>query len=143
MIDLGRRKGRYGLYSRNIGAQAAFWEHILFLDDDNLWPTGFVGTMADVRETTGLIPYAGAIEAVGLKDSSWRRVTTTQFKAQMVDLGCLMYTKSIFRKYGYFLDSKETHTKFDWDLIRRIHEGEGKGAFSMADTKLIFSHKLH
>lgn len=127
---------------RNVGAMLAIHDRILFLDEDNRWPVDFVRKMVETEEETGKIPYCGLL-AVGKKDPNWSREREVVFVKQHIDLGCLLYRKEFFSKYGYFVDDKRFHTTFDWELIRRIHEGEGADAFAKADTRLIFRHKLH
>jgi glycosyltransferase involved in cell wall biosynthesis len=143
MIDLGRRKGRFGLYGRNIGAMAASFENIVFLDDDVTWESpDYLSLMVKAHEKTGKRPYSD-LKVVGKVDKSYVREKDVRFAPDKIDLGNLMYSRSLFRKYGYFVDSIDAAIKFDWALIRRIYEGEGEDAFVRSGARMTFAHARH
>jgi hypothetical protein len=140
-IDMHRQQGRFGLYGRNIGAMVAKFDRVLFLDDDNEWPTNFISTMVAKELETGLIPMAD-MHIIGKKvGSTVDRIKVTALSRQNIDLGCLLYRKEHFRKYGYFEDTKQI--QFDWDFMYKIVDGEGRDAFVKAPTELVFHHKRY
>lgn len=141
-IDLKVQKGRYGLYSRNIGTMAAKYDRIIFLDDDNEWEPDHLESLISAERETGKIPYCW-MRIVGKKPgSTFTRIKRTHFGRQGIDLGCLLYRKVTFDRYGYFPNS--CPVTFDHDLMRKLFSGEGKENFICTNKpSLIFHHKRY
>lgn len=137
----------YGAIMRNIGAMAAFsfWhsskrdidnEWIIFLDNDN---TLLPNHIEEMVETANSNPEATLIasdmELVGRTDKEFRQVRKCEFKHCGCDLGQFMYKTKLFREYGYFFPHPHRKHKYDWELIKKITDGEaGKIAYTNQPT---------
>jgi ubiquinone/menaquinone biosynthesis C-methylase UbiE len=141
-IDLERQMGRFGLYSRNIGAMVAKYDRVAFLDDDNEWMPDHLSSLINLEIKTGKIPYCW-MRVIGKKPgSTFQKTKRTHFGRQGIDLGCILYRKIMFEKYGYFPDSRLI--TFDFDLMRKIFSGEGQSNFACTDKdSLRFHHKRY
>jgi len=141
-IDLEHQLGKFGLYSRNIGAMISKYDRIVFLDDDNEWEEDFISSMVESEKSTGKIPYCD-IRLIGKKPgSTYNRVKRTHFGKQGIDLGCIFYRKEHFEKYGYFRNTNQT--TFDYDFMLKIFNGEGRDNFiSTKKSNFIFWHKRY
>lgn len=142
-IDLERQRGYFGLYSRNIGAMAAHYNHIIFLDDDNEWTEDHLSSLVDLEEKTGKTPYCWMHYKGKKPGSTFEKLKRTGFSKQGIDLGCPLFKKKQFEDYGYF--RTDAQVTFDWNAMERIYIGEG-GADHFACTdkpSLIFYHKRY
>jgi len=141
-VDIEKHKGRFGLYSRNVGAMLASYSRIVYHDDDNQWEKDHLSSLVQLEENTGRIPYCW-MHLFGKKPgSTYEKIKKTGFSKQGIDLGCLIWRKEFFKKYGYFLDERQV--TFDWMLIQRVFEGEGKNAFVCTrKPSLRFFHKRY
>jgi len=142
-IDIGKTRNRYGLVSRNVGAQCASYNRIIFLDDDNAFEEpDYLETIAKTIEETGLIPYT-QLHLLGKKiGSTYDRYKRTGLGRHHIDLGNFLYFKQHLIKYGYFDDSKN-RIMFDWDLMEKIINGEGVDKFILIKKHLVFRHKRY
>jgi len=141
-VDLKKQYGRYGLYSRNIGAMLAKYDRIVFLDDDNMWKENHLESMVNIELATGKIPYCWMFIIGKKPGSTVRHVKKTHFGRQGIDLGCLLYRKEHFIKYGYFQDTRQV--TFDFDFMFKIFEGEGKENFICTEqSTFLFFHKRY
>jgi SAM-dependent methyltransferase len=144
-IDLGISLGRFGLYARNIGTMAALsfnTNRITYHDDDNVWTEYHLESMVNLEKETGKIPYCW-LHIKGKKEgSTFDRIKPTALARQSIDLGCILYRKNFFNKYGYF---KDTHqVTFDFDFMKGIFDGEGVENFICTNKpSLIFWHKRY
>lgn len=142
-IDIHKRQGKYGLVSRNVGVMVSKHDRILFLDDDNEWDEDdVIEALLKAEKETGKIPFMN-MHIVGKKPGSTvDRIKKTHFGHQGMDLGCLLYRKEFFKKYGYFDDS-ELRIEFDWALFQKIFQGENINNFINIDRHLYFRHKRY
>ena len=101
-------------------------EYILYFDDDNMWEPNHLETMVTVAEQN---PSAALIASdavwVGINDPDWRQIRPCRFRQGAVDLGQLMYKAELFKKYGYFDARPRRKQRYDWELIKKIVDGEG------------------
>lgn len=142
MIDLHKQLGRFGLFGRNIGVMAASFEYIAFHDDDNLWTPDHLQSLADAQAVAGKIPYSW-MHIIGKKPGSiFEKIKRTGFSRQGIDLGCILWRKSLFEKYGYFPNTRQI--TFDFELMERVYKGEGAENFVCTNRdSLIFYHKRY
>ncbi len=142
MIDIERNKGRFGLYARNIGAMGANSSNVIFLDDDNEWEPDHLESLIALKEKTGRTPYCWLYIKGKKEGSSFERIKETRFGKQAIDLGCILWDKALFDKYGYFRN--DSQVTFDWNHIARIYYGEGPNKFICTKKPtLIFWHKRY
>jgi len=141
-VDVGINKGRFGLFTRNIGVMASRYDHLVFLDDDNEWEPNHLETLVSLKKETGKHPYCW-LHIKGKKDdSNVDRVKKTAFIRQHIDLGCLLYERVWFDRYGGFRD--DSQVSFDWNHLARIHFGEGPYNFVCTEQpSLVFWHKRY
>ncbi len=135
-IDLGFRTHYYGGLARNIGVITSFSymhhskrdidnEWVVFHDDDNYWAPEHLKSMIDA--STGLSePSMVASDAIwmGSRDKDWQREVKCTLKHGGCDLGQFMYKTKLFRKYGYFFPHPRRKHKYDWELIKKMTDGE-------------------
>jgi len=141
-IDVGLDKNRFGLFSRNIGAIAANYKHVLFLDDDNEWEPDHISSLVELKEKTGKHPFCWLHIKGKKKNSTEDRIKKTTFIRQHIDLGCLLWERIWFDRYGGFRD--DSQVSFDWNHLARIHFGEGPHSFVCTNKPtLIFWHKRY
>ena len=139
-IDIGKNQGNYGLQARNVGVMCSSFQRLVFLDDDNEWETeNYLETLVKAEEETGKIPYSCLRIRGKRQGSTHNRERKTALASNNIDLGNLFYRKVIFKKYGYF-DNSKNRIIFDWDLIKKIKDGEGEESFVRVDENLIFWH---
>jgi len=142
LVDLGKNKGRFGLYARNVGAMVASYDRIVFLDDDNQWEQGHLYSLVELEESTDKIPYCWMYLKGKKPGSTYRRKKKTGFSKQGIDLGCILWRKEFFSKYGYFEDVRQI--TYDWVLIEKVYKGEGAESFACTKRPtLIFWHKRY
>lgn len=137
-IDLGIHTGYYGGIARNIGTMASFnyfseasreadtdwW--MAFHDDDNYWyPTYLEERIKAHGENPEAVLIGGDIEIRGVIDKDYRHTLRCKVFPQNNDLGCWLYRRDIFIKYGFFPASDRFKITYDWECVRRIAEGEG------------------
>ena len=142
-VGFGRRKGRFGLYCRNVGAMVCRYDKFVFLDDDNEWEPDHLESLAKVAEETGKIPYCWMHYKGKKPGSTYDRIKKTGFAKQGIDLGCLLWDKSHFERFGYLRN--DAQITFDWQAIKRVFDGlGGKKAFvSTNKPTLIFWHRRY
>ncbi len=141
-VDIEYAKGRFGLYSRNVGAMVANCEHIAFLDDDNQWEPDHLESMVKLAEETGRIPFCWMHEKGKKPGSTHDKIKKTGFSKQGIDLGCILWTRELFDRYGYFRD--DAQVTFDWNHMARVGFGEGIRKFVCTEKPtLIFWHKRY
>lgn len=142
LVNLERNRGRFGLFARNIGAMAASNSNIVFLDDDNEWEPDHLESLVDFKNKTGRIPYCWMHIKGKKPGSNFEKIKETRFGKQAIDLGCILWNKFIFDKYGYFRN--DSQITFDWNHIARIYYGEGPNKFICTKKPtLIFWHKRY
>ena len=141
-VDIQFDKGRFGLFSRNVGAMLANYKHVVFLDDDNEWEPNHLQSLIQLKEKTGKHPYCW-MRIIGKKEGSKvDRIKETAFIRQHIDLGCLLWERKWFDIYGGFRD--DSQVSFDWNHMARICFGEGPHQFvSTRLPSLRFSHKRY
>lgn len=141
-VDIQKPMGRFGLYSRNVGAMLAKYNRIVFLDDDNEWAPDHLESMIKAEQETGKIPYCW-MHIKGKKEGSTHdRIKKTHFGRQGIDLGCFLYRKEHFIKYGYFEDSRQV--TYDFDFFNKIVQGEGKDNFICTkNASFVFWHRRY
>jgi len=141
-VDIGFDKGRFGLFSRDVGAVLANHKHVIFLDDDNELTNDHLQSLVELKEKTGKHPYCW-MRIIGKKEGSEvDRVKKTTFIRQHIDLGCLLYERIWFDRYGGFRD--DSQVSFDWNHLARIHFNEGPHNFACTNKdSLIFHHKRY
>ena len=141
-VDVGIDKGRFGLFTRNIGVMASRYDNVIFLDDDNEWETNHLESLVSLKKETGKHPYCW-LHIKGKKDGSdVDKIKNTAFIRQHIDLGCLLYERIWFDRYGGFRD--DSRVSFDWNHLARIHFGEGPHNFVCTENPtLIFWHKRY
>jgi len=141
-IDMEKQMGRFGLYSRNIGAMVAKYDRITFLDDDNMWTSKHLSSLIKMEVATGKIPYCWMHIKGKKPGSTFERIKKTHFGRQGIDLGCILYRKDHFIKYGYFQDTRQV--TYDYDYMFKIFTGEGVDNFVCTEkASLIFHHKRY
>jgi len=137
-IDLRVRTHWFGAICRNIGVVTSFsyikpkyldydnlW--IAFFDDDNRWKPNHLETfVSEIKKNPELVLLGVDAELRGKKDKSYRHIRKLAFAPQNVDLGQLLYKRSLFDKYGLFQPSPRYRITYDWELIKKIHSGEDK-----------------
>lgn len=141
-VDIGINKGRFGLYSRNVGVMVSNFKHFIFLDDDNEMEPDHLESLITLKEQTGRHPYCW-MHIKGKKEGSTvDRTKKTAFVRQHIDLGCLLYERKWWDRYGGFRD--DSQVSFDWNQLARIHFGEGPHNFVCTEKPtLIFWHKRY
>jgi len=142
-IDISKNQARYGLVARNVGVMCSKYNRIVFLDDDNEFEEeDYLEELIKVEKKTGKIPYT-KLHLIGKKpDSTYDRYKKTALARHNIDLGNPFYRKRFFNRYGYFDDS-QNKIMFDWDLIKKIKDGEGEDMFVRVDRNLFFRHKRY
>jgi len=156
-IDSHIRGGYYGAHARSTGAIMAFhhikrnvmkddkdwW--ILFWDDDNNFYPDFLERMVKAHEENPEAVLLGAnIEIRGKNDKNYKHLMKIKLHAQQCDLGCFLYKKEMFNKYSYFPAGERYKVSYDWEMIRKIADGEGHNKVyidSEGGPGLIFYHK--
>jgi SAM-dependent methyltransferase len=142
-VDIEKQVGRFGLFSRNIGANIANFSRIIFLDDDNEWEENHLQSLIDAEEATGKIPYCDMMVKGKKPGSNYVRTKHTGISRQGIDLGCILYRKQSLDRFGYFIN--DAQVTFDFNFIKRIYDGEGgQDAFvATRQPSLIFWHKRY
>lgn len=145
VIDMRVRTHWYGCYARNIGIQIAFTylrnrerekgnEWISINDDDNYFDKYFL-----MNFESGLIVNPNAVligqdmVRVGVKTGN-RTAIPCAINSDSCDLGNFLYKKELFDKYGYFRARDEKKIKFDYELIKKIVDGEGMEKVELIHT---------
>ena len=62
--------------------------------------------------------------AMRFTTSGGTRVKKLAIEPDNCDLGSFIYKHSLFSKYGYFEPRAECRFRFDYDLIKRMADGE-------------------
>jgi len=144
-IDFGVRTHYYGALARNTGIIIAFSyihhskrdidnEWVVFHDDDNLWEPYHLESMIKALEAnTEATMVASDAIWVGANDKTFRKVHKCKLKHGGCDLGQFMYKTSLFKKYGYFEPSPIHKHRYDWELVKKMTDGEG--------DKLVYTNK--
>jgi len=134
-IDCHVRGHFFGAVARNIGTMMAFAyqqernldnEYILYFDDDNMWEPNHLETMVDALVTN---PDATLIASdakwVGVNDKNWTEIRPCRIRQGACDLGQFMYKNELFKKYNYFNPRPRKKQRYDWELIKKMVDGEG------------------
>ena len=141
-IDLPMGKGRFGLFSRNIGAVLASYKRIVFLDDDNEWKPNHLESLVETEEKTGKVPYCWMHIKGKKPGSTYEKIKKTGFSKQGIDLGCILWRREHFDRYGYFRN--DAQVTFDWGHMARVAFGEGLHRFECTkEPTLVFHHKRY
>lgn len=142
LIDTVYDKGRFGLYNRNVGAMTARYNRIVFLDDDNEWEPNHLESLVNLEKKTGKIPYSWMHVKGKKPGSDVDVIKKTGFSKQGIDLGCILWRRDLFDRYGYFRD--DSQVTYDWNHMARVAFGEGLHRFICTDEPtLIFWHKRY
>jgi len=141
-IDIGVDKGRFGLFSRNVGVIVSNHKNIIFLDDDNELEPDHLESLISLKLKTNKHPFCW-LHIKGKKDgSNVDRIKETAFIRQHIDLGCLLWERKWFDRYGGFRD--DSQVSFDWNHLARVHFGEGPHDFVCTKKpSLIFWHRRY
>jgi glycosyltransferase involved in cell wall biosynthesis len=141
-IDVTKNMGRFGLYARNIGIVSSHNEHIVFLDDDNEFNPDHIESLLSLEISSGKVPYCYLHIKGKKEDSKFERVKVTNLHRGQIDLGCVLYKKEYFDKFGYFRN--DSQITFDWNCIDRIWKGLGNDSFvSTENPSLVFWHRRY
>jgi len=137
-IDFGVRTHWFGGYARNVGAMVSFIyrrqghrdeenEWICFLDDDNLWYPDHLETFVKANQEKPEATLLGVdMERRGYQDRSYKEIVKCSIDPNFCDLGNFLYKKKLFEKYGYFLPRRNRKITFDFELIKKMADGEGE-----------------
>ena len=152
-IDLGVRTHYYGALARNIGAIVAFSylhhskrdienEWIVFHDDDNCWKPNHLESMVKTLEAN---PEATMIATdaiwIGANDKTWKEERPFKLANGKCDLGQFAYKTKLFREYGYFFPHPRHKHKYDWELIKKMGEGEGDKLVRTNESTFLMNYK--
>lgn len=141
-VDIEKRRGRFGLYARNVGTMVANNKHIIFLDDDNEWEADHLESLVKLEKETGKIPYCWMHLKGKKPDSTHDRIKKTHFGKQGIDLGCILWRKELFERYGYFRN--DAQVTYDWNCIARVYYGSSPSSFVCTNKPtLIFWHRRY
>jgi glycosyltransferase involved in cell wall biosynthesis len=152
-IDFGFRTHYYGGLARNVGAIVSFSyvhhlkrdidnEWVIFHDDDNLWEPNHLESMVNViTKNPSAVMVASDIKLVGRTNKNWTQIRKCQFVHGRCDLGQFMYKTKLFRDYGYFFPHPRHKHKWDWELIKKIYEGEKDNIFLTNQPTFIMNYK--
>jgi len=137
IVDLQVRTHYYGGFARNIGTNIAFSyfrdskrkpndEWICFHDDDNLWYQDHLETLVKGHLAKPKATIIGVdMEMRGKIDKNYKRIMQCEIASQNCDLGNFLYNRKLFDKYGYFRPRIEKKIGFDFELIKKMVDGEG------------------
>jgi len=153
-IDLGVRTGYYGGFARNVGTMVSFSYHkdkfanqgwVVFLDDDNLWYPNHLETLYKAHQENPEAKLIGVdMEIRGYINKDYKHILKCQIKPQQCDIGEFAYHKSLFEKYGYLLPSPRHKISYDYELLKKILEGEGEDKIKIVHPEkptFVFYHK--
>lgn len=152
-VDVGVRTHYYGALARNIGVQVAFSylhaskrdienEWIIFHDDDNYWKPNHLQSIVDTIQKN---PEATMIATdaiwVGVNDKTWMEERKCSLRHGGCDLGQFAYKTSLFRKYGYFEPHPRRKQRYDWELIKKMSDGEGDKLVCTNGSTFLMSYR--
>jgi glycosyltransferase involved in cell wall biosynthesis len=155
-IDFGVRTHYYGAFARNAAANVAFSYFseglkskygelfVCFLDDDNEWLPNHLERIVEAYNERPDASFIGFdIEMRGVKDKNYSHNMNCVVAPQNCDLGSFAYRRDLFDKYGYFQASPRYKITYDWQLIKKIAEGEGDKVYikHYRPCTFIFNHK--
>lgn len=158
VISLHQRLHWFGCYARNIGVMAAFTyikerhrergkEFVVFMDDDNHFLPDYLALFAQGHEENPSATMIGIdMLRVGKKNPDNKKYIPCSPCSDMCDIGSFAYNIELFEKYGYFRARKEKKFKYDWELIKKIIDGEGMGKIQLVHTKnpsFLYAHKKY
>lgn len=151
IIDNFKRCHYYGAIARNIGIVVAFSylqerdvenEWLCFLDDDNSWEPDHLQSMVDeVNKNPEATLIASDAIWVGVNDKSWRAEKKCVIRHGKCDLGQFLYRTSLFKKYGHFNPRPEKKQCYDFELIKKMDNGEGDGLVFTNKPTFIMSYR--
>jgi GT2 family glycosyltransferase len=133
-VDLQTRHGWSGGPARNIGISASFsyfrqshkqdWNNyfITFFDDDNRFSPDHLQLMVDAIKKNPTATIVGA--SMNFVTSNGSRVKKLVIAPEKCDLGSFIYRRDLFFKYGFWNPRPECRFRFDYDLIKRMADGE-------------------
>lgn len=147
-VKLGFRSHYYGCFARVIGTILAFSyihhskrdidnEMVIYLDTDNEWNPNHLESMIKVLEKNPQATMIGSdMQMIGASDKNWKQIRPCKIKHGHCDIGSFIYKTSLFRKYGYWFAHPHRKHKYDFELIKKIVDGEGldKVAFTNQPT---------
>ena len=150
-IDLGVRTHWFGGIARNVGTVVAntyLQDHnnenrwIVYHDDDNLWYPEHLQTLVNGLNE---MPEAALIgvdcEVRGKINKDYKNIRRLKFAPQNVDIGQLLYKANLFRKYGLWDPCPRYTISWDWELIKKMYEGEKDKVKIISKATFIFWHK--
>ena len=144
-VKLGFRSHYYGCFPRSIGTLLSFSyihhskrdienEWVCFLDTDNLWESNHLQSLIDIAKINPEVTMiASDAKWIGANDINWKKIVPAKLQQGHIDLGQFIYKTSLFRKYGYWFAHPKRKHKYDWELIKKMADGEG--------DKLVYTHK--
>lgn len=145
--DMGKRRHWFGAYSRNCGVMYATARFVLFLDDDNLFKPNHLENIYKAYQENPEATMIGVYTEIrgknmdGKKDPNYKHILKTRVAPQQCDLGSFAYQREMFRKYGYFEGRPERRITYDFELIEKIHNGEGDEKFViLEEPTFIYYH---
>jgi intein/homing endonuclease len=99
--------------------------HNCYLDTDNLWKEDHIQSAVDIlKDNPNVNLIATDAEWVGVNDKNWKEIRLCRIKQGGCDIGQFFYKTSLFRKYGYWFAHPRRKQKWDYELIKKIYEGE-------------------
>jgi len=133
-VDLGVNTKFSGGYARNIGIMASFsylrqvhkrdWSSffICFCDDDNLFDNNHLELMVEAIKNNSQATMVGVPMRFATKTAT--RVKKLVVSPDNCDLGSFLYRRDLFFKYGFFHPRPDCRFRFDYDLIKKMADGE-------------------
>lgn len=153
VIDSHTRFHYYGGINRGMATLAAFSyireqerdeenEWICYLDDDANWEKNHLQSYIDIIEKNSNATLIGSdMIRVGANDKNWRGIVPCVIAHGQCDLGCFLYKALLFRKYGFFYPRPKRKQRYDFELIKKIVDGEKENVFFTKMPTFISSYR--
>jgi glycosyltransferase involved in cell wall biosynthesis len=136
IIDFRVRTHYYGAFARNTGAMISFSflaekyrsesEWIVFMDDDNIFYPNYLTTFVEMHIEKPTATLLGIdMEIMSKKNNDYVGIKQCEILPGKADLGMFAYKRSLFDKYGYFQARPEKKNMYDFELIKKMADGEG------------------
>jgi glycosyltransferase involved in cell wall biosynthesis len=150
-VRLGFRSHFYGCFSRVIGTVLSFCyihhskrdienEWVTYIDTDNLWKENHIQSAIDIlKDNPNVNLIATDAEWVGANDKNWKEIRQCKIRQGSCDIGQFFYKTSLFRKYGYWFAHDGRKQKWDYELIKKMYDGEYNQDPKL--SKVAFTHQ--
>lgn len=135
VVDLRVRTHYYGAFARSVGAMIAFSyirerdrnkdEFVCFCDDDNIIYSNYLSTFAKMHEENPEATLLGVDMNIRNKRTDNLKTREMSIQHNRCDLGSFCYRRDVFDKYGYFVANPRNKQRFDYNLLKKIADGEG------------------